>query len=136
MANPSTDTIFISRTDADKAVAVQIAGILRGAGYKTVIQDEDFGHSSFMSMMHDTLASGARVAAILSEGYLKSANCEAEWQAALTGDPQNKKQRLIVFRVAECSPPGLLKPIPYVNLVPMLGDPVKRSEERRVGKEC
>jgi tetratricopeptide (TPR) repeat protein len=131
MTNPSDNTIFISRTDADKAVAVRIAGILRGAGYKTVIQDEDFGHTSFMAMMHDTLASGARVAAILSDDYLKKPNCNAEWQAALTGDPQNKQQRLIVFRVAECNPTGLLKPIPYVNLLPMLGDPMKLAETVR-----
>lgn len=120
-------TIFISRAGADKALAIRIAAALKGAGYRTVLQDEDFGHTSFMAMMHDTLASGARVAALLSQDYLASVNCGAEWQAALTGDPQNVQQRLIVFRVRDCAPTGLLKPIPYVNLVPLHDDPVALS---------
>lgn len=123
MIDASQRTIFISRAGAQKDIAIRVAAILRNAGYTTVLQDEDFGHTSFMAKMHDTLASGARVAALLSHDYLDSKNCSAEWQAALTGDPQNKEQRLVVFRVTDCAPTGLLKPIPYVNIEPAKNDP-------------
>lgn len=122
MTNPSDNTIFVSRAGADKAVAVQIAGILRDAGYEIILQDLTFGHQGFMSRMHDALESDARVVALLSPDYLKSDNCMAECQGAITGDPLNRKQRLIVFRVAKVEPTGVLKQIPYVDLVPVLGD--------------
>jgi tetratricopeptide (TPR) repeat protein len=122
MTSPSENTIFISRAGADKAVAVQIAGILRDAGYEIILQDLTFGHQGFMSRMHDALESDARVVALLSPDYLKSDNCMAECQGAITGDPLNRKQRLIVFRVAKVEPTGVLKQIPYVDLAPVLGD--------------
>jgi hypothetical protein len=117
MTDASNRTIFISRAGADKDLAVRIAAILEGTGYKTVLQDKDFGHTSFMAKMHDALASDARVAALLSHEYEKSDYCAAEWQAAIAGDPLNRKERLIVFRVSDCTPGGLLSPIPYVDLV-------------------
>lgn len=127
MTNPFEKSIFLSRSGKQQDLGMRITEILEKAGYDVVVQ-EKFGSTSFMSEMHDALASGMRVIALLSDDYLQNANCAAEWQAALTGDPQNKQQRLIVFRVGDCSPTGLLKPIPYVNLVPVLGDPVKLAE--------
>jgi hypothetical protein len=45
--------IFISRTGTDKDVAVIVAKISREAGYTTFLQDEDFGHTSFMARLKD-----------------------------------------------------------------------------------
>ena len=66
--------------------------------------------------------SGARVIALLSNEYLASDHCAAEWLNALAGDPLNKQGRLIVLRVAECTPTGLLTALAYWDLVPVRGD--------------
>ena len=34
----------------------------------------------------------------------------------------NERQCLVVLRIEECAPQGLLKPIPYIDLVPLLDD--------------
>ena len=116
---------FISRAGENAAVAIQIAEILRGAGYSTFIQDQDFGNTNFMARIADGFAMvdrGARVIAVLSPHYLKKEYCLAEAQYPLTGDPSNRQERLIVLRVSDCAPTGFLKGIPYVDLVPLLLD--------------
>jgi TIR domain len=116
---------FISRAGENSAIAIQIAEILRSAGYSTFIQDQDFGNTNFMARMADGFAMvdrGARVIAVLSPHYLKKEYCLAEAQYPLTGDPSNRQERLIVLRVSECVPTGFLKGIPYVDLVPLLLD--------------
>jgi tetratricopeptide (TPR) repeat protein len=123
MKTATATTIFISRAHADRALAVRIAEILRGAGYKTILQDEDFLHTSFMEQMDAALRSGARVVALLSRAYEESEHCRAEWQAAIADDPLNLKQRLVIFRVGEHRPGGLLRALVYSDLVPV-GDDV------------
>jgi tetratricopeptide (TPR) repeat protein len=114
---------FISRTGADKAIAIEIAGILTHAGHRVLIQDEHFDHRNFMGMMDAGLASGARVVAVLSEDYLKSEHCALEWYHPLADDPLNTRARLIVMRVKECVPAGYLKAIAYWDLVKVRGEP-------------
>ena len=65
---------------------------------------------------------GARVIALLSPDYLASDYCAAEWQAAIAHDPLNETGRLIVMRVAECVPRGLLTSLAYWDSVPLRGD--------------
>ena len=65
---------------------------------------------------------GGRVLALLSHAYMASEYCMAEARYPLTGDPDNERQRLVVFRVAECQPTGFLKDKPYVDLVPLFID--------------
>ncbi len=81
-----------------------------------------------MERMHAALADGARVVALLSPDYLRSAHCQAEWQNAIAGDPLNERSRLILLRVAECEPPGLLSGLAYWDLVPVRGDPALLAE--------
>ncbi|HEX4861286.1 MAG TPA: TIR domain-containing protein, partial [Rhizomicrobium sp.] len=116
MENTPDKTIFISRAGADRDLAIRIAAILRGARYTVILQDDTFGHGSFMESMDEALRSGARVVALLSGEYLQSEFCRAEWQAAITRDPLNRHQRLVVFRVGECNPVGLLGPLRYTDL--------------------
>ena len=114
--------LFISRAGENADIAIQIAAILRKAGYSTFIQDQDFGNTNFMANMADGFAMverGARVIAVLSPHYLKKEYCLAEAQYPLTGDPHNRRERLIVLRVSDCAPTGFLKGIPYVDLVPL-----------------
>src|SRR6202165_74004 len=124
-------TLFISRAGADARLAAEIGGILEGHGYAVILQQWDFCNSNFIDGMHRSLANGARVLALLSQDYLDSEFCLAEWQNALAQahDPLNKKGRLILLRVGECEPKGLLAGLAYWDLVPVLTDrEVLRSE--------
>ncbi len=113
---------FISRAGNDKDIARAIAKIIRDAGHTTWLQDEDFGHASFMARMEEGFEMNARVIALLSPDYQNSDYCRKEYNVALLGDPLNLKQRLIVMRVADCVPTGNLRDIAYIDLVPILGN--------------
>jgi tetratricopeptide (TPR) repeat protein len=117
---------FISRAGAS-AADVAISGVVRDilfeAGYRVVLQQFDFKNHNFMERMDSALASGAKVIAILSNDYLASEYCTAEWYHPLIGDPLNKLGRLIVLRVAECAPRGLLRGIAYCDLVGLRENP-------------
>jgi tetratricopeptide (TPR) repeat protein len=126
---PNTETpeqapdFFISRAGADAAFAAEIGRILEAEGNTVVLQQWDFSNHNFMERMHRALASGARVIALLSNDYLASDHCEAEWQNAIAHEPLNRNGRLIVLRVAESTPIGLLTALAYWDLVPVRGDP-------------
>ncbi len=130
MPAPISRDYFISRTGADKALAIAIAAIVREAGFTTWLQDEDFGRASFMARMEQGFESGARIVALLSAAYQQSDYCRAEYNAALVDDPLNLKERLIVLRIEECAPTGNLSHLPYVDLVPILSqsDPALREQ--------
>ena len=108
---------FISRAGADKAFAIWLAHLIRAQGNTTLLQDEDFGHESFMAQMHDALEGGARVIAVLTPDYLASDYCIKEANGALEGDPNNRKRRLVPFRLRPCAPSGMLNDIPYCDLL-------------------
>ena len=112
-------TLFISRAGADADFAAVIGEILQGAGYAVVLQQWDFSNRNFMERIHGALVSGARVVALLSPEYLRGEHCQAEWQNAIADDPLNTKSRLILLRVAECEPGGLLSGLAYWDLVPV-----------------
>ena len=114
---------FISRADADKAFADRVGRILEDAGYRVVLQQWDFANRNFMERMDAALQSGARVIALLSPEYLASDHCAAEWQNVLVRDPLNKESRVIVLRIMECDPKGLLTALAYWDLVPVRGQP-------------
>ncbi len=114
---------FISRAGADAAFAAEVGRILEAEGNSVVLQQWDFANRNFMERMHRALGSGARVIALLSDDYLNSDHCEAEWLNAIAQDPLNKKGRLIVTRVGECVPTGLLTALAYWDLVPVRDDP-------------
>jgi hypothetical protein len=58
----------------------------------------------------------------LSPAYLKSDYCIKEYTVTLAGDPLNRKERLIVLRLQECAPEGMLTDIPYTDLAPILAN--------------
>jgi hypothetical protein len=121
---PNTTTqeladFFISRAGADAPFAEAIGHIIENDGHRVVLQQWDFANRNFMERMHAALSSGARVIALLSNEYLASKHCEAEWQNAIAADPLNTNARLIVLRVNECTPRGLLTALAYWDLVPI-----------------
>lgn len=109
---------FISYNKADQQWAEWIAWQLEATGYATVIQAWDFGAGSdFVEEMNQAAIKAARTIAVLSNNYLKSEFCKAEWHAAFADDPTGKLRKLIPVRVRECDPEGLLKVRNYVDLV-------------------
>jgi hypothetical protein len=110
---------FISRAGADADIAGVIGRVLESAGHRVVLQQWDFANRNFMEQMHQALSSGARVIALLSNDYLASKHCEAEWLNAIAHDPLNTNGRLILLRVGECTPKGLLTALAYWDLVPV-----------------
>ena len=112
------ETLFVSRAGPDSDISERVAGVLERAGYDVILQQRSFVNKSFMGQMQAALESGARTIALLSPNYLASDYCAAEWQSVLAGDPLNKQSRLIVLRIVECEPTGLLKALAYWDLVP------------------
>ena len=70
---------FISRAGADAPFAAEVGRVLEDAGHTVVLQQWDFANRNFMERMHAALESGARVVALLSNEYLASDHCAAEW---------------------------------------------------------
>ena len=112
---------FISRAGADRDLAVTIASILTKAGHSVLIQDWDFGHKDFVSMMDAALHRCRRTITLLSHSYLQSEFCGAEWRALFAEDPRNWSERLVLFRVDTCQPRGLLSLLAYTDFKPTLG---------------
>ncbi len=108
---------FVSYTGKDEAWAKWIAWTLIAAGYRVVIQAWDFGPgSNFVHQMDQAARSSARTVAVLSTAYLDSRFGSVEWYAAVRIDPLGRERKLLVFRVEDCDPPGLLGPIAAVDL--------------------
>jgi hypothetical protein len=55
--------------------------------------------------------------AVLSPAFLTSAYTEAEWTSAFAGDPTGDNRGLILVRLKEVEPSGLLKSRLYIDLV-------------------
>lgn len=109
---------FISYNRADRAWAVWIAWELEAVGYTTVVQAWDFRPgSNFLLEMQKASSDTERTMPVLSPDYLAAEYTQPEWAAALAADPGGEKQKLVPIRVRECTPPGLLRPIVYIDLV-------------------
>jgi tetratricopeptide (TPR) repeat protein len=122
LGDPVAPKIFISRAAADGALAGVVGEIARDAGYDVILQQWDFANRNFMERMHAALAGDTRVVALLSPEYLRSEHCQAEWQNALARDPLNLNSRVVLLRVAECEPIGLLAALAYWDVVPVAHD--------------
>ncbi len=118
-ANPQR-AVFVSRSGAGKQpeLAVWIASRLRQHGYTVILQDAHFKHADFMLAMDRTLASGARVLALISREYLASQHCMKEATAALD-DQGNTSGRLVLLNIDDSRPLGLLRYIDRVRFMPV-----------------
>lgn len=114
---------FLSRAGADANIALAVANILENEGYQTFIQDYDIKNRNFLSAMHDALSGSVQVLAFLSPAYLASPYCQLEWTTALASDPLNDRGRLIIFRVADCAPPGILGAFAWRELAAAVDKP-------------
>ena len=109
---------FVSYTSADRAWAEWIAWQLEAEGYSVVVQAWDFtAGRDWAHQMQQATATAGRVVAVLSAGYLRSAQGEAEWRAFYAQDPSGELGLLLPVRVDKVDPPGLLKTRMYIDLV-------------------
>jgi predicted ATPase len=115
--------VFISRAGEDVAISGEVERALSGAGFVVLSQDTTFGNANFMMRMHDALRGADRIVALLSESYVHSDYCLAEWANALADDPLNRKGRLVVLRIEDTPPSGLMGGIPYHDIGELLADP-------------
>jgi tetratricopeptide (TPR) repeat protein len=121
---------LISYNKADKQWAKWIAAILEAEGYTCIIQAWDFKPGeNFVLDMHKALINSERFIAVLSQDYLDSLYCQAEWAAAFIKDPNSEKRLFIPVRVADIEPEGLLAAIIYIDL---FGTDEEMAEQRLI----
>ncbi|WP_235497860.1 toll/interleukin-1 receptor domain-containing protein [Frankia sp. R43] len=100
---------FVSYTQSDRGWAEWVAWVLEEDEFRVLLQAWDFGvGSNWVRGMDDGVSRARRTVALLSEGYAKSANCAAEWQAAWRRDQDARDRALLVLRTEDCPRPGLL----------------------------
>jgi hypothetical protein len=91
---------------------------LCGAGYSVTWQDDFTAGTSFVAQIHDRLARGAIVIALLSKEYLLAGWTKAEWEAAFDRQIRTRQLSLIPVIVRPCEPEGLLAPLVRIDLTP------------------
>ncbi|MFZ2473261.1 MAG: FxSxx-COOH system tetratricopeptide repeat protein [Methanothrix sp.] len=109
---------FISYNNADSRWAEWIASQLEEAGYSTIIQCWDFlPGCNFVLEMHEAAKEAKRTIGVLSPNFLASMFTQPEWSAAFVKDPSGESRKLLLIRVQDCLPDGLLAAINYLDLV-------------------
>src|SRR5262245_50451899 len=126
-SGPTID-FFISRRGATAAIAQEVADVLIAAHHSVLVQDYDIGSgANFVEVMHDALKKCRHFIALLTKDYDVSPFTKAEWTnfyaaAAASGG----QRRLILLRVEDCNPQGLLAAHVYSDLVG-IDDPAERK---------
>ena len=119
---------FISYNKNDKKKAEWIAWILEEAGYTTIIQAWDFlpGQNFVLKMQHAS-TSCRKTLAVLSKHYLGAIYTQSEWASAFAMDPEGEERKLLLVKVSECEPTGILRPMIFCDLVGLNESNAKRT---------
>src|SRR4051794_2714740 len=92
------------------------AHLLSEEGYTYWLPDQDFAGSIPRSIAN-AHARSERTILLLSEAYIRSGYCRAEWQARYMADPSGASDRLISFRISPCDiTDPLLAPLAFHDL--------------------
>jgi tetratricopeptide (TPR) repeat protein len=120
---------FISRRGSAAAYAQEVAQVLIDAGYAVLVQDFDFKYgTSIPGAMHDALKRTKHLIVLLTKDYESSYYTLAELFNFIAAAARSAgEQRLIVLRVEECEPQGLLAGVLYGDLCGVT-DPNHRRE--------
>lgn len=119
---------FVSYTGTDVDFATWVAEILESQNYSVVIQAWDFRPGdNFVAKINDSLKECKKLIVILSESYLKSKWCEAEWTVKLAEQIKLNERRIIPIRIAPVNLEGLLSPIVYIDIVDKPEDDAKNA---------
>lgn len=109
---------FVSYTGTDLNFATWVAEILEKNDHTVTIQAWDFRPGdNFVSKINEALLECQKLIVILSENYLKSKWCEAEWTSKLVEQIESNERRIIPIRVEPVNLKGLLSPIVYIDIV-------------------
>ncbi len=109
---------FVSYTSADRPWAEWIAWQLEEAGYSTLIQAWDFRPAAnWVLEMDHAAAIARRTLAVLSPAFLESRYTQPEWAAAFREDPTGESGKLLLVRVRDCDPRGLLGSVVWIDVV-------------------
>ncbi len=120
----------ISRAAENRDLAAWIAGLIEMQGRSITLQDEFYQHKDFLHLIGDAMESQTRMVALLSSEFLESEACLKEANEVIKGDPLNKNQRLILFRIDGCRASGKLANIAFTDLVPIL----QQQDARKVAE--
>ena len=120
---------FVSRRGSAAAVAKEVAEVLESEGYRVVVQDFDFPvGGNFVSAIQDAITKARHFIGLLTEDYAVSPFTKAEWTNFFAlATPSAGTRRLIILRIDNVSPPGLLAAIVYGDLWNVT-DPATRRE--------
>jgi hypothetical protein len=114
-----TVDFFVSRRGATAAVAREVADILIAGGHTVLVQDYDIlAGANFVAVMHDALKRCRHFIALLTRDYDVSPFTTAEWTNFYAAAAQSGgERRLILFRVEDFAPQGLLAAHVFTDLV-------------------
>jgi tetratricopeptide (TPR) repeat protein len=114
----ASERFLISYVKADEPWADWVAWTLEGAGHSVWHRTwDDVPGSRPVANIQRTLTEGRRVVVVLSAAYMASpGNHVTEWQAAWAADPDGVARGLLVVRVENFDPVGLLGNIASVDL--------------------
>ncbi len=109
---------FISYTGTDSKYAEWVAQLLEENNYSVIIQAWDFRPGdNFVSKINESLIECKKLIVILSNNYLSSKWCEAEWTSKLTEQIKLNERRIIPIRIEPIDLKGLFSPIVYIDIV-------------------
>lgn len=112
------EKVFISYTGADLEFATWVGEILENNGYNVTIQAWDFRPGdNFVKKIDDGLKECEKMIIILSNNYINSEWCKAEWTAKLAEQVNKKTRKIIPIKVEHFEMNGLLNPIVYIDIV-------------------
>ena len=112
---------FISYASSDEKYAKWIAELLEKNGYTTIIQAWDFRPgNNFVCKIDEALTSCKKMIIVLSEKYMKSNWCQAEWTSKIADQIKNGTSTIIpiIIRPVRLNG-GLLEPISHINIIDM-----------------
>src|SRR5882724_13358085 len=118
---------FISRRGTHAAVAQEVAQALKSVGVTSFSQDYDIATGeNFVGKIHDALERCEHFIALLTSDYDSAPYTRMEWTSFIPVHVESgEKRRLIVIRLENCQPLGLLRGIVYADLVGVT-DPQER----------
>lgn len=108
---------FISYASEDESVAVEVNNVIRGEGFTTIAQYEDFvTGTNFVREMQRGLKRSRRLVALYSPSYERSGHCQAEWSFAYNRDPGSSAAAIIPFLVSPTELSPLAQQVVYTPL--------------------
>src|SRR5262249_22936858 len=128
---------FISRAGADKSFAKWLARRLVsgefGRRYRVLLQDWHFLGRNFIAKMDEGVCDARQLIVILSKSYLKSSYTRLEWQAVINANVDDADRRMVILKIDDCQPTGILALYSYTDVTSFLGPSQSEELVRAIG---